>query len=305
MTIEFLFDKFGLSYTHEEVTKLLTECIEDAEIEDFEENIGTTQKKQIGDFENLSGHQFENYLKEIFSIFGYQVIRTKLSGDQGADLIIKKNNEKTVVQAKKYSGDVTNKAVQEVVASKEHYGANKAMVVTTGNFTKSAIELARSNKVELWDKNKLKNVVSEINSSLGTKKGSHTQTMSLDRDFLDKDSFPIVCPLCSSEIGDSLDGCPRKNEVQELCCLKCTGRLTISLPEEAYSCLGCKQTFDTVKERIEHSKSCKKLKEREFKCKSCQKEFTLDDSEFTELKIKGKINIECPKCKKDNSVGIK
>ena len=164
MIIESLFEKFGLSYTREEVIHLLNQCIEDADLESFEKNLGIIQKKLVGDFKNLTGHQFEDYLKDIFQILGYEVIRTKLSGDQGADLIIKKDEQKTVVQAKKYFGDVTNKAIQEVVASKEHYGANKAMVVTTGNFTKSAIELAKSNKVELWDKNKLLTIIANINN---------------------------------------------------------------------------------------------------------------------------------------------
>ena len=68
--------------------------LKEDELEEFEQNLGTSRKKQIGDFENLNGHQFEDYLKEVFSILGYQVIRTKLSGDQGADLIIKKDEQK-------------------------------------------------------------------------------------------------------------------------------------------------------------------------------------------------------------------
>ncbi|MCM2287113.1 MAG: restriction endonuclease [Desulfobacula sp.] len=165
MIIQDLFDKFGFSYSIEEVTKLLGQCLEDKELEDFEKNLGIKQQKHIGDFDSLNGHQFENYLKELFLSLGYQVIRTKLSRDQGADLIIKKDDEKTVVQAKKYSGQVGNKAIQEIVASKKYYGAEKAMVVTTGVFTKSAMELAKSNKVELWDKNRLEESISEINKS--------------------------------------------------------------------------------------------------------------------------------------------
>lgn len=305
MIIEDLFDKFGLPYTSEEVTKLLIQCIEDADLEDFEENLGTKQKKQIGDFENLNGHQFEDYLKELFLILGYQVIRTKLSGDQGADLIVKKDEQKTVVQAKKYSGDVTNKAIQEVVASKEHYGANKAMVVTTGNFTKSAIELAKSNKVELWDINKLRNIISEINTSSGNKKGFHSeQSVSLEN--LEKDSFPIICPFCSSEIKFSLDDLPIKDNAKKLSCPECKVNLSIGpLLEKSYSCLGCEMSFKTLKDRIEHQKSCKKLEERRFKCRSCEKEFTLDDLELEELKKKGELKVDCPSCKKSNSLSFR
>lgn len=98
--------------------------------------------------DSLNGFEFENFLSQLFKQMGYQVKSTKLSGDQGADLIISKYNEKIAVQAKRYNNKVSNRAVQEVVASIPHYGANKGMVVTNSYFTKSAIELAKSNQIQ-------------------------------------------------------------------------------------------------------------------------------------------------------------
>ncbi len=175
MIIKDLFDKFGLKYSDSEPEHLLKDCLEEKELEDFENNLGLETKKRIGDFSKLNGHQFEDYLKELFSVLGYQVMRTKLSGDQGADLIIKKDEKKTVVQAKKYAGTITNKAIQEVVASKKHYGADTAMVVTTGTFTKSAVQLAKSNKVDIWDKNKLKEIINNINKTSNKSKRFQNQ----------------------------------------------------------------------------------------------------------------------------------
>ena len=86
---------------------------------------------------------------------GYSAIKTPKSSDQGADLIISKDGEKTVVQAKRYSGKVSNKAIQEIVASKKYYNVKRALVVTTGEYTKSAFNLAQANDVELWDRTKL------------------------------------------------------------------------------------------------------------------------------------------------------
>ncbi|MFH0798529.1 MAG: restriction endonuclease, partial [Candidatus Woesearchaeota archaeon] len=68
------------------------------------------------------------------------------------DLIIEKNGISTAIQTKKYSGSVGNTAVQEVVASMKYYDCDKAMVITTGNFTKGAFELAGRNGVQLIDK---------------------------------------------------------------------------------------------------------------------------------------------------------
>ncbi len=41
------------------------------------------------------------------------------------------------------------------MAAKKFYDCDKAMVITTGKFTKSAIELAKRNGVKLIDKEKL------------------------------------------------------------------------------------------------------------------------------------------------------
>ena len=298
MIISDLFDKFNLEYRDGEVERLLRECIEEQDLDEFEENLGMKKIRRIGDFDKLNGHQFEDYLKELFVLLGYQVVRTKGSGDQGADLIIKKDGKKTVVQAKKYSGSVTNKAIQEVVASKKHYGADRGMVVTTGKFTKSAIDLAKSNKVDLWDKIKLKQVVKDINKSSNFSKGLKSQqSVSLQGDY-----FPTVCPFCEESIKLELENLPKKNKEKTMSCPECNVDLAIQIPEQFYSCNGCQKDFELVKERMAHEKSCKKAMERKFNCKSCKIEFRLDDSEFEDLKKKGKLSVECPTCKKNNII---
>lgn len=83
---------------------------------------------------------------------GYYVEPTKITGDQGADLVIKKIGIRTVIQAKRYSGSVGNSAIQQVVAAMKHYNCKQAIVITTGIFTQSALNLAKSNDVELWDR---------------------------------------------------------------------------------------------------------------------------------------------------------
>ncbi len=52
------------------------------------------------------------------------------------------------------SDNVGIAAVQEVVGSIAYYKADRAMVVTNSNFTKSARDLAKRNEVELWEEKK-------------------------------------------------------------------------------------------------------------------------------------------------------
>ena len=169
--LQALLHKFGLSYNREEARSIVNKIGEETNLEQFEKNLesesGEQKKKmpqsiEIGDFTNLDGHQFEKYMQNVFELLGYIVVRLPLSGDQGADLIIARGDEKKVVQVKKHTETISNKAIQEVVAAKFYYKADKAMVVTNSLFTKGAIDLALANDVELWDGQKLENVIKEL-----------------------------------------------------------------------------------------------------------------------------------------------
>ena len=109
----------------------------------------------IQDVDCISGYEFERILKQLFEKMGYSVDHTTLSNDQGADLLIERFGERTVVQAKNWKNNVGNTGVQEVVAAIKHYKAHKAMVISSSGFTNSATSLAKSNNVELWDRTKL------------------------------------------------------------------------------------------------------------------------------------------------------
>lgn len=104
------------------------------------------------EFMNLSGTDFEVYLSRLLKQNGFEDIRgTATTGDQGADLIAKKDDKTIVIQAKRYQGSVGNKAVQEVVAAVKFYRADEGWVITSGTFTSSAKSLAQANSVKLID----------------------------------------------------------------------------------------------------------------------------------------------------------
>ena len=122
------------------------------------------QKKEIElgyqDVEN--GYEFEEYVAKLYEKLGYKTEVTRKSGDQGADIIANKDNKKYVIQAKFYSSPVSNKAVQEVVASMGMYNADCGIVVTNNTYTSSAVELAKANNIELVDGNKIEEFKKEL-----------------------------------------------------------------------------------------------------------------------------------------------
>lgn len=145
------------------VRKVINEYVDSRKYSLFKNSFlkSTDKSITISDTDGMTGIEFEMLISKIYSNMGYRSLLTKTTGDQGADLLLEKYGESTVVQAKCYSSTVGNKAVQEVVASKKYYQANSALVVTNSYFSKSAKELADSNKVKLIDRIGLEKILDE------------------------------------------------------------------------------------------------------------------------------------------------
>ena len=112
----------------------------------------TSRKQSIVDVDLMTGVEFEEFLCNYFNTHGYICTQTKASGDQGVDLVAKKDDYVLAIQAKRYTGTVGNHAIMEAVAGTRYYNANQTMVITNSTFTKSAVELAAVNNVILWDR---------------------------------------------------------------------------------------------------------------------------------------------------------
>lgn len=111
---------------------------------------------------NMTGVEFESYIATILKDSGFNVSGTPTTGDQGADLIATKDNKIFVIQAKRYSGTVGNKAIQEVVGALSYYEGDVAVVVTNSKFTLSAKKLARKCNAILVEKSELNNIASKL-----------------------------------------------------------------------------------------------------------------------------------------------
>ena len=112
--------------------------------------------KNTNEINKLSGVEFEKYLSEFFKGKGYEVETTPTTGDQGTDLILKKNGKRISVQTKRYSGTVGNKAVQEALSGKIYYNCDESWVITNSTFSNSAKDLAEKSSVKLIDGTDLK-----------------------------------------------------------------------------------------------------------------------------------------------------
>ncbi|MCT4584069.1 MAG: restriction endonuclease [Peptostreptococcaceae bacterium] len=170
----------------------------------------------ILDIDKMSGLTFEKYLEVIFKKEGYRVVRTQYAGDYGADLIIEKEGIKTIVQAKRYKSKVGIKAVQEVVPSIRYYECDRAMVITNSFYTKQAINLARANDVELWNRNDLIEKLVKNNS----KKELSESNVIVQKD----NENDLKCEECTNKISEKVKKyCEDHSEKfqNKILCYKC------------------------------------------------------------------------------------
>lgn len=119
---------------------------------------------QVGHADYMDGTTFEHFVAEVLRVNGYGVQHVGGVGDFGADLVITGPAGRSVVQVKRYSGNVGVDAVQQAAAARAHYGTAGAIVATNSYFTSQAVMLARSNGVELWDRKALVRLASKNNA---------------------------------------------------------------------------------------------------------------------------------------------
>ena len=127
---------------------------------DDEDAANVVQKIESTDY--LTGTEFERLVGRILIADGFTVFYTNAGSDQGVDIVAQKEGVKIAVQTKRYTGKVSNSAVQEIVAGKTHYYCDKALLVTNSYFTNAAISLAISNNVLLWDRDLLKSRLHQL-----------------------------------------------------------------------------------------------------------------------------------------------
>jgi hypothetical protein len=109
--------------------------------------------------EDIDPIEYEHFCKDLLILNGWDAKVTQATADQGVDVIATNNNGLIVaIQCKKYSSPVGNKAVQEIFSAKQHFNADKAVVVTNNTYTKSAKELANTTNVLLLHHNDLENL---------------------------------------------------------------------------------------------------------------------------------------------------
>ncbi len=100
----------------------------------------------------LNPEAFEEFVAELFEALGYDVEVVGGSGDEGADLLLRRRDGlAAVVQCKFHKGVVGSPLLQKFLGTIHHTKSHKGFFVTTSTFSLAAEKFAAENPIELID----------------------------------------------------------------------------------------------------------------------------------------------------------
>lgn len=120
----------------------------------------------ITDIDRLNPNLFEATIAALYNKQGFEVYLTPYSNDKGVDVVVMKNGENYLIQAKQTKSLVRNEAIQEICTAKKYYEDKfkeqfKLLTITNNDYSSSAVILAKSNDIKLFNRGHLEKLVIE------------------------------------------------------------------------------------------------------------------------------------------------
>jgi restriction endonuclease Mrr len=115
------------------------------------EEIKFAALRQLDEIKALDPVEFERFVGFLFEHMGYSVTTTSISGDEGIDLWIEKDAERSIVQCKRFDGQVGQPVVRDLYGEMVSCMASRAYLVTTGIFSVPAQAWATGKSIILVD----------------------------------------------------------------------------------------------------------------------------------------------------------
>jgi HJR/Mrr/RecB family endonuclease len=107
-------------------------------------------QNKLEELKKMHPFEFERFIKEVYELMGYTAKLTSKTGDGGKDVILKKDGETMLVECKRYnSPKVTRPDIQKFHSALIDMNAKKGFYITTGEFTKPAIEYAKDKAIKV------------------------------------------------------------------------------------------------------------------------------------------------------------
>ena len=131
---------------------------------------------KLAQLSSLTPESFEEFVAELFEMLDFEVEKVGGSGDQGADLRLRRRDGLVAVVQCKYHKQslVGSPELQKFLGTIHHTRSQKGFFVTTSTFTLAAEKFAALNPIELLDGPRL---VELIHQALGPKPKRETEPL--------------------------------------------------------------------------------------------------------------------------------
>ena len=108
--------------------------------------------------------KFEEFCADLYRKMNYTVKVTPKVNDGGYDLILHKNNEKSIVECKCYAlrHSIGRPLIQKLVGANQQAQADRMIFITTSYFTDEAVEYAKEVSVELINGENLMKCIKDV-----------------------------------------------------------------------------------------------------------------------------------------------
>jgi HJR/Mrr/RecB family endonuclease len=104
----------------------------------------------------LDARQFEFEIANLFRRKGYKSFATRVTRDDGVDVFASNDDEKVIIQCKRWKHPVGRDKVDELAGVQSRHGTARAILATTSTFSEDAKRAAHENGIELWDFHRIK-----------------------------------------------------------------------------------------------------------------------------------------------------
>jgi len=109
------------------------------------------RRAKLDELRSLDPIAFERFISQLFERMGYEVQSTSKTGDEGVDLILRKEGRSAIVQCKRYKGSVGQPVVRDLYGAMIHSRADEAYLITTGTISLPAQQWAADKPIHLVD----------------------------------------------------------------------------------------------------------------------------------------------------------
>jgi len=117
---------------------------------------------KLAQLTSLSPETFEEFVGEVFEAMGFTVEQVGGTGDEGADLRLRRGDLFAIVQCKYHKkGVVGSPELQKFLGSVHHHHAHKGFFVTTSTFSLAAEKFSTDHPLELVDGPRLVELVTQ------------------------------------------------------------------------------------------------------------------------------------------------